>query len=343
MGKSYSVVCKCNSKEDESNTEEVYNANASISNFDHQLNEKNNKDKFNNIQSANYRFLNDKGNKIIEQEVDEFGTFRDSNTINTKIQDGKHVEFIGSSKAGNGLNSKDQNQTLNSRLNINLKPDDPDFHVNSSKMSNNSPENEKSRATKRQENKIKYSKNNMSYISSRKDNELSLHQFIDEEMLERYNEFEVLYQGDLLKYNFKISANFSHNVSYSSRFCIFTKKDIRLYKSKESFLHLFPHLISIETAKINYTSKININTKKGYYHFSIVYDYPECFENPVFNEYFSSKDQSIVFKDIAKENKFYLEHKNFKLFCDHLIILASPNAEEVERWMAIFRYCIKNN
>jgi hypothetical protein len=337
MGKSYSVVCKCNSKDDEETSEAVFNS--SKTNFDQYVNEKTHCDNYyniNNKKSKDCKFIDFKSDLTIEEQNNKI--LKDSPNYvydNTQLLNEKYKGY----NKTNLNNEKDKDSTNKSLL----KGDDPDFNVlsqishhNEKSSDNNLKDEDKAQA-------ISAKTKNTSFISSKRDDLLHIHQFIPEENLEKLSEFEVIYQGELFKYNFKISASFNHNVSYANRFCIFTKRDIRLYKSKESFLHLFPPINSFESNKINYASKINITNKKGLFHFSFVYDYPQCFDNPVFNEYYSSQDQSIVFKEIAKENKFYLQHKNFKLFCDHLVILASSNKEEIERWMAILRYCLKNN
>lgn len=199
-------------------------------------------------------------------------------------------------------------------------------------------ENEQNGRTK---NVHKSNKSKLSNISINKKSELDINEIFSEEKLQSASDVDVIYQGELQKYNYKISASYNHNVNYSTKFVIFTKRDIRVYKSKESFLHLFNPNLSYNSNSIDYCSRLNIPNKKGLIHFAIIYDYPGCFDNPVFQEYFSSEDQSIIFKEMAKENKFYQQHKNFKDFCDHLSIYSSTSKEEIEKWMAIIHYCIK--
>lgn len=197
---------------------------------------------------------------------------------------------------------------------------------------------------KRDQNKT-MSKNNISYLSykSKKTDYYDIFDIIPIEEFKKISEFDVIFQSEIMKYNYKISSSYNHNVSYLNRFILFCKKDIRIYKNKESFLHLFPPLIKYDTDKISYCSIINIPNKKGIFHFSFLYDYPSFLNNPIVNDYYSSNDQSIVYKELSKTRKPLEnldEHRDFQEFCDHLVILSSNSIEDVEKWMGIFRYCV---
>lgn len=149
------------------------------------------------------------------------------------------------------------------------------------------------------------------------------------------NNSDVQYKGELLKHNFRISITYDHTVSYSNKYLIYSKQDIRIFKSQENYLRLLKPCEILKCSKINYSSQIFITNKSGLYHFCVVYDYPDCLKNPVFQEYFSSKNHNIILKTQTKNTSFYQGHPNFKEFCNHLIIFATRHKDEMKKWLSI--------
>ena len=355
MGGQYSASCQCGNKDEDKN-ETLFNSIGN-SNHDKNISEKNRNEEINTIQyKKSIKFL---GNHNDDMQVNESNGKRvhlskserlkgdlslnnysnyviDSNDILNE----PYVEDLMEENTIKPYETKSRREIQNN-IRLNIKSSENIVKVSDPLFSSHQ-ELTYEKTTERKKNNDK-SKNNTTFVSSKKQPEVDIYELISEEDLLKINDFEIIYQSDLMRYNFKISATFNHNVSYSSRFALFSKRDIRLYKSKESFLHLFPPNNIFEVKLINYCSKVTINNKKGVHHLSFIYNYPDYASNPVFNEYYSSSDHSIVFKEISKENKFYLEHKHFKDFCEHLVILAASTKEEIDKWMAILRYCVSNN
>ena len=307
----------------ESNDKNSINDNK-INNNVNKINISNNEMYYNNDNNLNNSNVD---NYVIDGQINVINNSNDNNIRNSKNLDNKDTNYKLS--FNKDINILSESTTIN-KLNKEKST--------SSLLLNNNLDISKYSKSKKSKSKNLHNNNyNLNYIVD------NIEDIISEEDLNKLNEIDIIFQSNLSKYNFKIAANYNHNVSYIDRFCIFSKKDIRIFKSKEAFLHLFKPVLILDCSKINYVDIINIPNKKKLHHIAIIYDFSDYLKNPIFKEYFSSSDQSIIFKQKTKENKFYLEHKDFKNFCEHLYIFSSEKSNLISNWLSIFKFCIRIN
>ncbi len=88
---------------------------------------------------------------------------------------------------------------------------------------------------------------------------------IPEKRLSQLSDSSIVYFGEISKL-----AKEGKSVSYSHIYAILTKKELRLFKTKESYLLKIKPKLSIKLTCINSTNRILVQeARKNYYHFYI--------------------------------------------------------------------------
>lgn len=102
----------------------------------------------------------------------------------------------------------------------------------------------------------------------------SIEEIIPKSKIESNNRNEILYQGDLLKYSKNADYRYAHMLTF--RFIILTKKELKIYRSKELFLGMKSPLLCINIKNIIKVERTEIvellnQKKKEYFCFYIEY------------------------------------------------------------------------
>jgi hypothetical protein len=148
-------------------------------------------------------------------------------------------------------------------------------------------------------------------------NEFDIKNIISEYRLNHLKDDEIIYSGTLDKI-LKIPEK--NTITYSQRFCIFTKNYFAYYKSKESYISLNKPMLVINNNLIIRIENTSLDGDN--YYFGLI-----CIVN----------DET---KDIIKKvNSFVTKEGNI---CELLLGFRTKKYENMMKWVIILRYFISN-
>ena len=121
--------------------------------------------------------------------------------------------------------------------------------------------------------KIKH-KPTLSNKPNPKHNNIKIEQLIPNSKLDSKDSNEIIYQGELLKYSKNTDYRFAHLLTY--RYLLLTRNELKIYRSKEIFLHMKQPILSINLKNVIRVEKTEIvellwQKKKNYSCFYLEY------------------------------------------------------------------------
>ena len=278
---------------------------------------------------------NDKKNEIINKKEEEKNNKVDNKTKETQKNDNKEKRVslkvqnlkpkikpknTSDAALNKSLNSSPKNsRQAQSKFNFQNKKENNEQQKYKSTKKNGSNKNT-NQTNDNNNNKEESPKDkgiNDQIVEKKETDEFDIKNIISEYRLNRLKDDEIIYSGTLDKI-LKIPEK--NTITYSQRFCIFTKNYFAYYKSKESYISLNKPMLVINN---NLIIRIENTTLDGdNYYFGII-----CVVN----------DET---KDIInKVNSFVTKEGNT---CELLLGFRTKQYENMMKWVIILKYFISN-
>lgn len=256
------------------------------------------KDDLNNIENTNNNNNNDKNDNNDNNNID--------NNNNNNIDNGqKNIEV--------------QNENLENEQNNNIRNDA--LIVQNEEQNNLNKNKEEPALNPKTQNNINSNNDNNNIAGNdnkkTKSEEFDIKNIIPEYRLTHLKKNDIIYCGNLQKI-FKITGN--NAITYSERFCIFTKTNFSYYKSKEIYLSINKPILTIENKYIIRIENTSLNN--GNYYFGIIC---EVNENTKYL--------------IEKANSFVTNEGN-----THELLLGfkTKDYKSMMKWVTVLKYFISN-
>ena len=274
-----------------------------LNNIDNNNNTNNNS---NNDNNNNNNDNNNNNNGNINNDNNNNDNNNNNNNDNNNLDNGQKIIIEVQNENLENEQNNNQNDALTAQAQIseqnNVDQNEGETALNIQIPNNINTNNDNSNIAGNDSRKIKNGQFNIKNI-------------IPEYRLTHLRNKEIIYCGTLEKI-FKIAGN--NAITYSKRFCIFTKKYFSYYKSKEIYISLNKPILQIENKYILRIEHTSLNN--GNYYFGII-----CEVNEI------TKDL------IAKANSFVTNEGNTN---ELLLGFKTQDYKTMMKWVTVLKYFI---
>jgi hypothetical protein len=238
------------------------------------------------------------------EKNDDLNNLDNNNNNNDNIDNGQ-IKEVQNENLENEQNNN-QSDALTAQAPIseqkNLEKNEGESALNMQTPNNMNPNNDNLNVAGNDDKKVKSEKFNIKNI-------------IPEYRLTHLRKNEIIYCGTLEKI-FKIAGN--NSITYSKRFCIFTKEYFSYYKSKEIYISINKPILQIENKYILRIEHTSLNN--GNYYFGIICEVNE-----------NTKDL------IEKANSFVTNEGNTN---ELLLGFKTQDYKTMMKWVTVLKYFI---